>query len=201
MKNNRDLKQYGWLLSIFYTLMVKFSDNSYIMNEFKKRIDNSKKILELGSGPGKDYEILAKDYDIIGSDYSDTFLKMLRRKFNQGRFLKINALTMDTDKKFDVIFSNKVLHHLSPGHLAHSLERQYETLNPGGILFHTMWKGNNAESAKKTKEKSIPDIRYQQNDIDKIISDIHYKFILLEFIVYKELKKDDSFIMVMKKNL
>jgi cyclopropane fatty-acyl-phospholipid synthase-like methyltransferase len=141
MKDNNDLKSYGWLLSKFYTLMVIFSDNKYIIDEFKKRIDKSKKILELGSGPGNDYGVLVQDYDITGSDYSETFLKILRKKFNNDRFLKINALTMETEKKYDVIYSNKVLQHLTTENLATSFKKQYEVLNEGGILFHAMWKG------------------------------------------------------------
>ena len=192
MKDNNDLKSYGWLLSKFYTLMVIFSDNKYIIDEFKKRIDKSKKILELGSGPGNDYGVLVQDYDITGSDYSETFLKILRKKFNNDRFLKINALTMETEKKYDVIYSNKVLQHLTTENLAASFKKQYEVLNEGGILFHAMWKG----TSSKEKEKSMPDIRYERDDIKKIMG----KFIIKDFIVYKELKENDSFIVVMEKN-
>lgn len=196
MKNKDDLKSYGWLLSRFYTLMVRFSDNGYIMNEFKIRIDRSKKILELGSGPGNDYGVLVKDYNITGSDYSETFLKILRKKFKNDRFLKINAITMETEGKYDVIYSNKVLHHITEEQLSISLKRQYEILNEGGILFHTMWKGTTIESKKNTKKKSMPDIRYEREGIGKIIG----KFSIKDFIVYKELKKDDSFIVIMEKN-
>jgi trans-aconitate methyltransferase len=196
MKNNNNLKSYGWLLSKFYTLMVKFSKNEYIIGEFKNRIDRSKKILELGSGPGNDYKVLVKDYDITGSDYSETFLRILRSKFPEDKFLRINALTVETKEKYDVIYSNKVLHHLTPEHLALSLKRQYETLNDGGILFHTMWKGN----IVNIKENSMPDVRYERDGIEKILNSITNKFTIRDFIVYKELKIDDSFIVVMEKN-
>lgn len=196
MNGNQNLKSYGWLLSKFYTLMVKFSDNKYIINEFRKRIDHSKKILELGSGPGNDYGILMKYYDITGSDYSETFLKILRKKFKNDQFLNINALTVETKEKYDVIYSNKVLHHLTTENLATSLNRQYEVLNEGGVLFHTMWKGTDV----KIKEKSIPDIRYERDALEKIIASLSNKFVIKEFIVYKELTKNDSFIIVMEKN-
>lgn len=42
----------------------------------------------------------------------------------------------------------------------------------------------------------MPDIHYEREGINKIKG----KFIIKEFIVYKELKKDDSFIVVMEKN-
>lgn len=195
MNTKDDLKPYGWLLSKVYTLMIKFSDNGYIMEEFRKRVDKSMKILEIGSGPGKDYEVLAMDYNITGSDYSDTFLKILRKKFKNGRFLKINALTMDIEEKFDVIYSNKVLHHLTEDQLETSLKRQYETLNAGGIVFHAMWKGNTDSSTEKSRGKSIPDIRYEKENIEKIKGD----FKIMDFIVYGELTDYDSFIMVLKK--
>ncbi len=48
----------------------------------------------------------------------------------------------------------------------------------------------------ETEGKSMPDIRYEREGIEKIIG----KFSIKDFIVYKELKKDDSFIVIMEKN-
>lgn len=187
----KELKQYGWLMTKFYSLMMKFSKNTFVINEFKSRISNEKKVLEIGSGTGKDYQILRETYDITGSDYSDAFLKMLSKKFKHDEFLKVNALTMDVSDKYDVIYSNKVLHHLLPEQLELSFRKQYDILNDGGILFHTMWKGDN----KVTKSNRIHDIAYNEDDIEKLKG----KFRIVDFKVYKEQKDEDSFIVILKK--
>jgi len=187
----KELKEYGWILTKIYSIMMKFSKDTFVIDEFKSRISNEKKILEIGSGTGKDYQIHKEIYEITGSDYSDEFLKMLHKKFKGDEFLKVNALTMDVGGKYDVIYSNKVLHHLLPKQLEISFGKQYEILNDGGILFHTMWLGNN----KISKPNRIPDTRYNEADILRLKG----KFKIVDFIIYTELVDEDSFLVILKK--
>ena len=46
---------------------------------------------------------------------------------------------------FDAVYSNKVLQHLTREDFAHSLERQGQLLEPGGLLFHSLWRGDRTE--------------------------------------------------------
>lgn len=188
---DQKLKQYGWFMAKFYSLIMRFSNNSYVIDEFKSRVSHEKKVLEIGSGIGKDYQILKETYDITGSDYSDSFLNTLKKKFDGDKFLKLNAVTMEVDSKYDVIYSNKVLHHLLPDQLEESFRKQYEILSDGGILFHTMWKGDK----KITDPNKLYDIAYEKDDIERIKG----KFRKVDFIVYKELKEADSFITILEK--
>ncbi len=192
METNKSMKQYGWLMSKFYSIMVNlFFKDSYVMEQFESRIDYSKTVLELGSGPGIDYEYLRKHYDVTGSDYSDAFLKTLRKKNKQGKFIKLNALDMDQDEKYDVIVSNKVLQHLTAEQLVISLHNQYESLNDGGVIFHAMWRGY----GNTRTNKSMPFVKYQPEDIEKMTN----KFKVKEVIKYKEMQDNDSFIIIMEK--
>ena len=192
IERENELKQYGWFVSKVYSLLVRiFFKDTYVVEQFKSRIDPSEKVLELGSGPGNDYDFLKDHYNITGSDYSDVFLKDLQKKYREGKFIKLNALTMNLDEKYDVIFSNKVLHHLSKEHLAISLQKQYETLNEGGMIFHAMWRGK----GKEWKKKSMPFIKYQPEDIEQMKG----KFKIKEIIDYTEMKENDSFIIIMVK--
>ena len=161
------------------------------MEQFISKIESNKKILEIGSGTGLDYKKLKEKYNITGSDYSDSFLKILRRKFKNDKFLKLNALSMDIDEKFDVIYSNKVLHHLNPEQLKISFENQYNCLNENGLLFHALWQG----SDKKRAHNEMPDVRYELKDIETLKG----KFKIKEFITYSELSKNDSFIVILEK--
>ncbi len=191
MKNSRELEEYGWFTTKVYSILLLFYRNTLVIDHFKQRVDTSKKILEIGSGTGRDYEALARQYDITGSDYSDAFVKTLRRKFKGHEFMKINALTMGSVKHFDVIFSNKVLHHLTPDQLEKSFIAQYGILNEGGLLFHTFWKGN----PENKKQKRMSDVLYRREDIEKLKG----QFAIEEYIEYKESKDDDSFIIILRK--
>ena len=62
--------------------------------------------------------------------------------------MELDAITLSTNKKFDGIYSNKVLHHLKDNELVDSLRRQYEILNPQGIVCHSFWKGEGSEYFK-----------------------------------------------------
>lgn len=193
MKKNKDseLKQYGWFMTKIYLLIVLFSKNTYVLDVFRERIRPSAKVLEIGSGPGKDYRILSKKYDIDGSDYSDSFLRYLHKKFKGDHFYKLNALTMEIDKKYDVIFSNKVLQHFKPEELRISLLNQYDVLNEGGYLFHAIWKGDTGAA----KDKALPDVAYSRRDFEEMKGDL----IIEDYIEYKEFNDEDSFIIILRK--
>ncbi len=74
-------------------------------------------VLEIGTGPGTDWQILKQHYKITGSDNSPEFLKRLHASFPDGAFLLIDASTIMCNLKFDGIYSNKVLHHLEDNDL------------------------------------------------------------------------------------
>lgn len=191
MKNKKKLKEYNWFHANFYALMVRFFFKPFVVEQFIEKIDSEKKVLEIGSGTGNDFKILKKTYDVTGSDYSDSFLKILRRKFKNETFLKLNALTMDVNEKFDVIYSNKVLHHFTPEQLRISLKNQYNCLNEDGQVFHALWHGTN----KRGAYKDMPDVRYELTDIEALKGDFRIK----EFITYKEMTENDSFIVILEK--
>ena len=191
MVQNRDSLQYGWFMAKIYSLMMLFNRDTFVIDFFKNNIETSKDVLELGSGTGKDYRILAQNYNITGSDYSDSFLKPLKRRYGESSFLKIDALTMETGKTFDVIYSNKVLQHLLPGQLELSLLAQYKALNPGGILFHCVWKG----ISENGKTDGLPDVQFSLEDFEKGKG----AFSIENYVEYKEFSEDDSFIIIMRK--
>jgi len=98
-------------------------------------------VLEVGIGPGKDLDLLAETFNVTGSDLSDVFLARYRQRKPTAELLKLDAVTLATDRRFDGIYSNKVLHHLPPEDLRRSLSRQAELLRPGGVLLHSFWAG------------------------------------------------------------
>lgn len=103
-------------------------------------------VLELGMGPGKDLEMLSEHFEAIGSDSSSIFLDRYRQQHPDADLLQLDARTLETDRRFDCIYSNKVLHHLAALELSDSLDRQWTLLNPGGLLLHALWYGDGEET-------------------------------------------------------
>ena len=62
--------------------------------------------------------------------------------------MELDAVSLDTDLKYDGIYSNKVLHHLKDDELIASAKRQDEVLNSNGIICHSFWKGEGSEIFK-----------------------------------------------------
>jgi len=174
-----------------YIKMVDGYDGKELIAVLENYLNPGSSLLELGMGPGKDLDLLQKEYTVTGSDSSEVFLELYRKQNPAVDLLKLDALTLNTDRKFDCIYSNKVLHHLERDTLPASLKKQQELLNPDGILFHTFWKGEGEET-----HHDLLFVYYTQDDLASIIPD-GYK--ILKNVLYQEDKKDDSILLILQK--
>ncbi|MCH9659234.1 class I SAM-dependent methyltransferase [archaeon] len=106
--------------------MAEGYDGAELIKILQKYLPKSSTVLEIGIGPGKDMDILKKSYTVTGSDNSQIFLDKYKEKYQNVDLLPLDAVTTKTDRKFDCIYSNKVLHHLTKKYLRESLQRQKE---------------------------------------------------------------------------
>lgn len=164
-----------------------------LIAEFKKHLNEGDKILELGSGPGTDWEFLNQTHEVVGSDYSQAFIDHLEKRFPNGDFQLLDAVSLSIDQKFDGIYSNKVLHHLTDEELINSTQKQAETLNPKGILCHSFWNGNGDEYFK--------DMFVNYHDQEEIESLFNPYFDILQLKTYEEFESEDSLVLIAQKKL
>ena len=148
-------------------------------------------LLEIGSGPGTDWRLLGSNYKVIGSDYSPEFIKRLKANNPNAQFLNLDAVTLDTDKKFDGIYSNKVLHHLKDDEIEASIKRQYEILSPAGIICHSFWKGEESEVYNGLF------VNYHTEASIKRLFSEYFEILLIER--YKEFEEGESLLFIGKK--
>jgi trans-aconitate methyltransferase len=127
---------------------------------------------------------------VTGSDNSQVFLDKYNEKYLDVNLLLLDAVTMKTDRKFDCIYSNKVLHHLNKENLKKSLQRQKDILNPNGIVFHSFWKGNKVEEME-----GLLFTYYEMNGLKKMVKS---NFDVLAMEIYTEIEKDDSIYVVLR---
>ncbi|HIA66871.1 TPA: class I SAM-dependent methyltransferase [Candidatus Poribacteria bacterium] len=74
-------------------------------------------------------------------------LQLYREKQPEADLLKLDATTIETDRSFDCIYSNKVLHHLSKSDLRYSFTCQQQLLTDGGLLMHSFWYSDKEEES------------------------------------------------------
>ncbi len=163
-------------------------DNSFIIKCFKDNLKEGSKVLELGMGPALDYESLKDIYEYTVSDNSDVFIKIFNN-INSEKALKLNAVTIETNEKFDCIFTNKVFQCLNSEDIRKSFERQYELLNKNGIVIHTFWLKNNETFDNDSNRLSIEEIGILLNGLFKINKQI----------IYDEMSQNDSVVIIASK--
>lgn len=174
-----------------YITLAKDVDGKRLIEKLKLVLPMDAMVLEIGSGPGTDWKILKESYTVIGSDNSSEFLNHLRTENPNGEFLELDAITLLTGKKFDGIYSNKVLHHLQDDELIDSIKRQHAILNPGGIICHSMWKGEGSEVFKGLFVNY-----HDEKNLKKIFKDY---FEILSIESYAEFEDGDSLLLIGRK--
>lgn len=171
-----------------YENMCLEYDGSELYEILDKHLKKSSSLLELGCGPGNDIEYLHKNYKVTGSDLSDEFLRRCKNRFNNLPFIKLDAVLLSTDERFDSIFSNKVLHHLTMDELERSLQRQQEVLKQDGLFAHTFWIGD--------KEFTMEGMLFVFHDKEKLLQLISKYFSIQESYEYKEFEDGDSIFVI-----
>jgi SAM-dependent methyltransferase len=103
-------------------------------------------ILDLGCGPGRDLATFrALGHEPVGLDGAPRFVEMARAHAGcevwQQDFLALDL----PPARFDGVFANASLFHVPRAELPRVLGELHATLRPGGVLFASNPRGDNAE--------------------------------------------------------
>jgi len=173
-----------------YIEMAEGYDGAELINSLRDFLPEGSTLLELGMGPGKDLDILKESYVVTGSDSSQIFVDRYKKGNKGADVILLDAVIINTEGKFDCIYSNKVLHHLKQNDLSKSLQRQKAVLNDGGILFHSFWHGD-----KEEKHHGLLFVYYLEVQLIEMVKD---DFEIVGMKRYSEMAADDSFYIVLK---
>ncbi len=174
-----------------YIKMASGYDGRQIIKRLHDFLPPGKTVLEIGMGPGVDLAILQRDYTTTGSDAAQTFIDIYREKNGDADLMLLDAVTLDTDRRFDAIYSNKVLHHLHRSDLERSLARQREIVTDGGILCHSFWRGEGEEEFDGLRFSY-----YNETELETIVASA---WTILDLSVYREMEEDDSILLIAQK--
>jgi SAM-dependent methyltransferase len=174
-----------------YLEMAKGHDGRELIEKLGGYLPPGSSVLELGMGPGHDLELLAKNYRVTGSDSSVLFLDRYREINPEADLMLLDAVTLDTDRRFDCLFSNKVLQHLQRDDLERSVPRQADILETGGLAAHALWYGNKIEN-----NGGLHFQFYRESDVEEIFGP-SFDIVLIER--FEELEAGDSLFVILRK--
>ncbi len=174
-----------------YIRMADGFDGAEIIKILHRYLRAGSSVLEIGMGPGKDLDILKETYTVTGSDLSPVFINMYLEKHPDADVVILDAISMYISRKFDCIYSNKVLHSITEKQFKTSLTNQIKLLNPGGILCHTLWYGD--------KVIDVHGMRFQYYTEKTILKHLPHDNELIYVENYKEMDDNDSLLIIVKK--
>lgn len=109
---------------------------------FLEYVENHVKVLDLGCGNGRLYDLLKdKKVDYLGLDNNSTLLEKARSNFPAAKFQLGDMVDLDmSDESFDVVFSIASFHHIPGRKLRRrAVGEMHRVLRSDGILILTVW--------------------------------------------------------------
>jgi len=98
-------------------------------------LENPQTIIDIGCGPGNSTQILYKRWptaDIMGIDSSQKMIEKARIDHPKQKWMVLDALSLDSNQKYDIVFSNATLQWIPYHDLL--LPRLFSLLNNNGVL-------------------------------------------------------------------
>jgi cyclopropane fatty-acyl-phospholipid synthase-like methyltransferase len=175
-----------------YIQMAEGYDGQLLIEILLKYLRQKSTLLELGMGPGKDLLLLNEHFQVTGSDHSSVFVERFKKQHTTINVTQLDAVTMDINKTFDGIYSNKVLHHLTSDDLRTSFQRQSHILNDRGIVLHSFWYGEQEE-----EHHGLRFVYYTESSLREIIGS---EYEIIDIQRYTEIDSNDSLCLVLRKN-
>lgn len=119
---------------LYQSRMLRFSD--LFQEKYTKafQIEDKKRVLEIGCGPGALSQALARWYpkaSVIGTDRDTNFIQFAKEKAPHITFSEEDATKLSfADETFDVTISNTVSEHIAPEKF---YGEQFRVLKKGGV--------------------------------------------------------------------
>lgn len=123
------------------------ADVSSLYRKFEKYLAKGCRILDLGSGSGRDSKYFTeKGYDVIAVDPSLAMCKRTKEYAGVPTFL-MKAEELSFEKQFDAVWACASLLHVPRTKQVIAMHRIYDSMNIGGILYSS-WKYGDQDRVK-----------------------------------------------------
>jgi ubiquinone/menaquinone biosynthesis C-methylase UbiE len=133
-------------LARYYDLIYSWKNYKEEVKTIKKlikqyKISEGTELLDVGCGTGKHLGYLKDDFSCFGSDINAEMLEVARQKISGVTFIEADMITLDLNKKFDVIISlfSSIGHVKTYDNLKQTLQNFSKHLKKGGIVIIEPW--------------------------------------------------------------
>lgn len=146
----------------------------YIEEELQFFLKNlkGKKILDLGSGPGRDSVYFKnKSFEPLCIDFSEKMIELCKKKGLEAKVMDIEKLDFP-ENSFDGIWAYTSLIHVSKKNIKRVIKKIFDIIKPHGILSIAMKEGKNEEFEEDPKypnEKRYT-VLYSEEELLKLFS-------------------------------
>ena len=160
-------------MSDFWNPVLYNEGHSFVYNYGKVLLEllelkEDDEVLDLGCGTGElSNEIFRKTQNLIAIDSSKKMLESAREKYPEINFIKMDALEMDYEKKFDKVFSNAAFHWISDHEKL--LGNVYRSLKPLGMLVVEMGGKDNGKTILDSLKKAVAKRGFIENSEKQIL--------------------------------
>ena len=194
-----------------YLVATEGQDGRQVVELLARHLPAGCRVLELGSGPGRDLDDLAERWRVVASDRSRPFVDRLRQRFpttgparGVERIEQLDAVGLATPGGgalvpgvYNAICSNKVLHHLTDEELEQSLRTQRRVLAKGGLVAHSFWLEG---SVGTTGGREHDGVLFLPRSVDQVAALLDAAgFLMVETVEYGDLGAIDSFVVVARR--
>lgn len=149
-----------------------------LMARLEKYLEASSSLLDLDGEQSVELMYLRDNLAMHGTEYKEKILNSYETNTEIPNSVK------NVFRKFDCIYSNKVMTHITENQVIESAAKQYNRLNPGGLICHTFWRGDS--DVEVNGEKTY---YYELEDIRNIFNE---HFTILELAYFTEKVPNDS---------
>jgi len=133
---------------------VVWPEFSFLFTDFLVPGD---KILDIGCGNGRFFELCNNKISYFGIDSSEELIKIAKNRYAEANFQVADALKLPfSDNYFDKVYSIAVFQHIPSKEFRQQfLNEVKRVLKPGGFLFLTVWNLWNWNNIKTLTKNSI----------------------------------------------
>ena len=158
------------------------------------------RILDLGCGHGRFFELMPEGVEYIGLDFSKKLLEIAGKKYSKGNFIYgdiTDGKVYEKLGKFDAVFCLAVYHHLMDKKTQQKVTKLiFESLNKNGLFMVTVLnfykKGNWLNHAVKVNPKKYL-VPWRLSDGKKVTKTVKRNFYAFEPKELKKLVEEQSF--------
>lgn len=178
--------------------------NTEMYQKYNKLLPRGR-VIEIGSGLGKDAEGLIKlGYEYIGVDISETLIKIAKKREPSATFYKRSVYNLPFKEKFDGFWCTATLLHVPKARINEALQSIKSVVKSGAIGYITIKGGEGSEVEEYEIEKGVTLKRFYQywtkDEFTRTLATNGFKVVYYDFVPANERQKWHRFLVKLDKD-